>query len=73
MVSNSKNVQQLPNEVWCMILAQVIRVNDKMKCRLLCKQLRDCVDDDLSWVYTDLEIVARGVSILLSPYFFKYV
>ncbi len=69
MESNDTKVLQLPNELWCKILCNVLFVRDKVKCRLICKQLRFCVDG-ASWKYAYLEIVAKNASIFLKNYNF---
>jgi hypothetical protein len=55
------NVLALPNELWFMILANVGDVREKAKLRLVCRQLRACVDDSRTWKYSYLKIVAKPV------------
>ncbi len=55
------NVPALPNELWFMILTNVVDVREKAKLRLVCKQLRAYVDDSRSWKYPYLKIAAKSV------------
>ncbi|CAM5999004.1 unnamed protein product [Sphagnum balticum] len=57
MTSNHSPV--LPIEIWCQILSNVTNVREKMKCRHVCRLLRDIVDDSRSWEYTFFRILVK--------------